>query len=57
MDSSNTKSGKLQKLTEGQKIFKFRRGGRGFPMRGRSENFHFEGGGALLWGGNLLGGG
>ena len=36
-DSSNTKSGKLQKLGGGQKIFIFRGD---CPMRGRSENFH-----------------
>ena len=56
MDSSNRKSGNLQKLGGGQKIFIFGRGG--CPMWGRSENFHFEGSCPISGGGgNFLGGG
>ena len=47
-DSSNTKSGKLQKLG-GQKIFIFRGGD--CPMRGRSEHFLFRGGCPIRMGG------
>ena len=43
-DPSKTKSGKLQKLGGGQK-FSFLGGGGGCPVRWRSENFHFHGGG------------
>ena len=38
----NGRSEELVKLWGGQKNFIFRRGG-GCPMRGRSENFHFQG--------------
>ena len=55
-DSANTKSGKLQKLGRGQKILVFKEGGGGFPMRGRSENFHFHGDCPIRGGGgNFLG--
>ena len=50
-DSSNTKSGKLQKLGGSKKIFIFRGGSGGCPMRGRSENFHFHGGCPISGGG------
>ena len=53
-DPSKTKSGKLQKLGGGQKIFIFRWGGGGGPMRGGSEKFHFHGGGGYFSGGRLI---
>ena len=50
MDSSNTKSGKLQQLGGGQNIFIFREG---LSYEGEVKKFSFSGGG----GGNFLGGG
>ena len=49
MDSSNTKSGKQEKLGEVKKssFLEGRGGGRGWggcAIRKRSENFHFQGG-------------
>ena len=55
MDSSNTNSGKLQKLGGGQKIFIFRGE---LSYEGEVRKFSFPGGVALLGGwGNFLGGG
>ena len=41
----NQRFEELQKLGGGQKIFNFTGA---CPMRGRSENFHFQGGGLAL---------
>ena len=51
-DSSNTKSGKLQKIRESQKMFIFRGGwGRSFSYEGEVRKLFFPGG----RGGNFLG--
>ena len=55
MDSSNRRSGKLQKLGEGQKIFIFFGGG--VVLCGGGQKIFILRGVALLGGGNFLGGG
>ena len=56
-DSSNTKSGKLQKLGGGQKIFIFFGGGGGLSYEGVVRKFSFSRGLSYWGGGNFLGGG
>ena len=54
-DSSNTKSGKLQKLGGSWKIFIFK--GRGLSYEGEVRKVSFSGGRPIRGGCNFLGGG